>query len=202
VAHQHVATLPNIVTHAPIDVTGLLHHVSEPSRIDPDLLVDLVGRVDVSSSPFGAGEFDLVVSTGLLTQIFSTVVDRGLDPTSLARLTVALRAQHLRLMSCLTKPGGACLLVTELVSSTTVPGLVAMREEELRTCVPRLLASRNFFTGTHPGAIVQALSIEPSANCRPPWVAAIPPWLWRLGETRAYLAFAVAWGSRPATQRG
>src|SRR6188508_2997568 len=89
VTRQGVANLPQVENHAPIDLTGLLDHLPELAPIGPDRLEDLVDHVEASSPALRLRRFDLVVSTGLLTQIFSTVVDPGSEPASLARTVVA-----------------------------------------------------------------------------------------------------------------
>jgi hypothetical protein len=185
-----------VVTHAPVDLAGLRYRLPARTPPEADQVDSLIDYLRTWPARFGVGGFDLVVSTGLLTQLFSPVVGLGLDPRSLAQLVVAIRGQHLRLMSQLASTSGSCVLATELVSSTTVPGLVTMSPAELRRSVPVLLAGRNFFTGTHPGAIVRTLTAERTGSGHQAWVEPITPWLWRLSETRAYLAFAIAWGMR------
>jgi hypothetical protein len=50
-----------------------------------------------------------------------------------------------------------------------------MSQEKLRSCRPGLIAGRIFFTGAHPGAIVDALVAERTGSGDPAWVELIAP---------------------------
>ena len=137
------------------------------------------------------GPFDLVLSAGVLTQMFQTIEDLGLSPeTELARV-LALRTRHLHLLFRLVRPGGAFVLVTDVVSTATAPDLNHCAEAELPACLAQLIEARNFFTGANPSAIWKELNeaAEFSGLCRS--IESHDPWLWPVTAAHHYLTWAV-----------
>jgi hypothetical protein len=106
-------------------------------------------------------------------------------------------ATHLQVILQLTAPGGACLLVTDTISSQSYP------LEELFTpeCGPALLdelaRGSGLFTGTSPRLIMKLLRHDPD---RRPLVQNLyleAPWLWELSPTCTLLVYALAFRRRP-----
>ncbi|EFC84936.1 hypothetical protein [Parafrankia sp. EUN1f] len=143
---------------------------------------DLLGD-PCSTAPLSElrGSFDVVLSAGVLTQLFATVAARYDDPTDLAMHTALLRtrAEHLDQMMKLLRPGGHGLLVVDVVASVTCPELIypaasPSLAEVLDDCIRR----GNFFTGTNPYAIQQAVLDSGLTDCE-----ISDPWIWRIGNT-------------------
>ncbi len=150
--------------------------------------------VEVARAPAapGEGRFDLVVSAAVLTQLVSAAVDAlGSGHPRLDALALALREGHLRVLARLLRPGGRGLLVTDFVSSDTLPELAGAPEERLPGLMRQALAGRNFFTGANPVAIAAWLRADAAAGG--PWrePSLSGPWRWRLTPGRAYLVAAV-----------
>lgn len=184
---------------APADVSGVFAKLAqrENGKQLGDEAIDSCLRT--LSQPHGLGEHDhcdVVASVGLLTQLIDGVIRSVGEPHPRSwELVSAIRTQHLRMMLELTTPGGAAVLVTEIVSSDSCPALLSVDEGGLPELVRREVAARNFFTGTNPAAIQQLLRTdirlaEQLANTR-----FAEPWLWQF-LTRTYAVYALTMRKR------
>lgn len=178
---------------APVDVSGVFTELTEMENAQTReaaierCLRTLAQIPDIDWS----GRCDVVASVGLLTQLIDGVT-RTIDeshPRSW-EIVSALRMQHLRLMLELTAPGGAAVLVTEVVSSDSCPALLSVSETKLPDLLRREIAARNFFTGTNPAALQQLLRTEISLAGQLASVRFSEPWLWTF-FARTYAVFAV-----------
>ena len=106
-------------------------------RLDGDPRVSRVER-DLSARR-GPGNFAVVLSAGLLTQL--------IEPGSPVEDTLALRDRHLAGMARL---GRRAVLVTDTVSTSTAPSLLGLGAGELEPAMAALVAAGNFFTGDQP----------------------------------------------------
>ncbi|WP_212839246.1 class I SAM-dependent methyltransferase [Catellatospora sp. IY07-71] len=155
-------------------------------RLHPD--TDVVDLPDAVSSALGAA--DVVVSATLLTQLLDTAVASGVPPDGLLRL----RDHHLRTIAGLLRPGGAGLLITDVVSSDTCLDLPQVSPDRLGHLLERSIAAGDFFTGTNPFAIVRQLQADSRYGLRP--VGVPSPWRWDVGR-RSYLVCCVVTERRP-----
>jgi hypothetical protein len=137
------------------------------------------------------GPFDVTVSLGVLTQLVQTVVDTGFAADEVPRISLALRDKHLRDLVRLTRPGGRCVLVTDIVSSATAPQLLHTTETDLEPEMARLVARRNFFTGANPYRIVAVLEDDPAFRKDVCDVRLFDPWLWAVTPNRHHLTCAI-----------
>ncbi len=143
-------------------------------------------QTDVSGGPF-----DVTVSLGVLTQLLQAIVDAGFAPDEVPRVSLALRDKHLRDLVRLTRPGGRCILVTDIVSSATAPQLLHTNETDLELEMARLVAARNFFTGTNPYRIVAVLEDDPAFRKEVCDIHLFDPWLWAVTPDRQHLTCAI-----------
>src|SRR5262249_52124995 len=124
-------------------------------------------------------------------QLLQSVVDAGFDRDDLARVSVALRDKHLGDLVSLTRPGGRCVLVTDVVSTATAPGLERVAPVDLEAEMASLVAARNFFTATNPYRLV-ALFEEGERVCPlAPAARRVGPWLWAVTTDRRHLTCAI-----------
>src|SRR5260370_39162212 len=130
---------------------------SQAGRVVLDALCDLK---EASIDELG-GYYDVVLSSGLLTQMFQTIEDRRLDENTELEVVLALRTHHLRLLFDLVAPGGAFVLSTDVVSTATAPELRNCPEALLSGRLAKLIEARNFVTGAHPSAIWKELTEQP-----------------------------------------
>ena len=100
--------------------------------------------------------FSVVVSVCLLSQMVDSL--EGLLTSSHARFqdaVVAMRNTHLALLANWTRarspasasPTGWAALISDMVSSTTVPELTKVADDELLSLQHRLVEQHNFFHG-------------------------------------------------------
>jgi hypothetical protein len=185
--------------HPGVDVTGVLDDLARWSPhtavTDQDLAACRdrpVGQV----SPVFPGPFDVVASTCLLSQLIGSVVrSLGAGHPRFIEVVQAVRLGHLLLLTELLTPGGSGVLVTDVVSSDTAPGLGAVSEEQLYGVLVRLINQRNFFHGVNPAALLGALRNDPALAPRVEAVQSLRPWLWNLGP-RTYAVWAATFRRR------
>jgi hypothetical protein len=96
----------------------------------------------------------------------------------------------------LLEPGGTGLLVTDVVSSETLPPLGSTPDEALPALLAQCLASRNFFSGTNPAPILDCLRRNSWFAARIESAEPISPWKWDLGP-RWYIVYAIRFRRHP-----
>ncbi|MEQ8788622.1 MAG: hypothetical protein RIC55_20095 [Pirellulaceae bacterium] len=200
IERQPTPVQAKIVVNGGVDVTGVLGSLDplrdpsgHPSGDAPfDASVGALGRRVELDLP---GPFEAVASIGLLTQLIESAVDLvGREHPRLIEAIAALRAAHLRLLADLLAPGGRGVLVTELVSSDTFPGLADVAEAALPRVVGELLAGKNFFSGVNPAVIKSLLESDPLSELVRD-VEVTLPWRWQFVD-RTYAVYAVAFTRR------
>ncbi len=149
-----------------------------------------------TAQPSGLPEpADVVVSIGLITQLVEAAVKMSGEANAVApdspgiNLVQAIRRRHLRLLSELTSPGRSAILVTEVVSSKTLPELPSTSPNQLPALLQSCLATGNFFTGLHPGILYTELN-SPEIGGGFEQVRMTPPWLWQF-TARTYAVVAL-----------
>lgn len=179
---------------APFDVTGAfteLESIKQNNELDR-CLSRLMQTPDLGEHE----NFSVVASVGLLTQLIDAVGRTvGESHPRFWEVVAAVRAQHLRLMLNLTSPGGAAVLVTEVVSSTSCPELLSMSESELPELLRREISAKNFFTGTNPAALQHLLHTAPGIAGELSDVRFTEPWLWQF-LARTYAVYGVTMRKR------
>jgi hypothetical protein len=141
------------------------------------------------------GPYDVVVSTTLLTQLISLAVEGlGNEHPNLIDVILAIRNGHLRLLARLLCSRGAALLVTDVVSSDTLPELVVASPDALAGLLDAALALRNFFTGANPYALAAPFRRDVVLYQAVTDVSMVEPWRWQVGPRRYYLVSALSFG--------
>ena len=138
-------------------------------------------------------KFDVVVSTCLLTQLIDAVVQTlGRENQWVVPLTIGVRDGHLNLMTSLCKADGQRVLITDFVSSDTMPELASADDPESVLGLARhAIDSRNFFTGANAFSIREKL-VELKQVTNQDAVEIAPPWRWQIGQ-RYYLVTALSY---------
>lgn len=177
------------------DLTGILELLEgvQEGHTDVD---QVLSALATHQTQVPGGPFDVTVSLGVLTQLLQAVVDAGFTPDQVARVSLALRDKHLRDLVRLTRPGGRCVVVTDIVSTATAPQLLHTPETELEPEMARLIAAQNFFTGANPYRIVAVLEDDPEFREEVCNVCLSNPWLWAVTRDRHHLACAIVIGRR------
>ena len=134
---------------------------------------------------------DVVVSTCVLSQLLSAMTHLVTDrhPQFLP-LIQAVRRGHLIRILQLLKPGGRGILISDLVSSETTPELTSVNEANLPKLLAQALATGNFFSGLHPGVMLQDLGTVPGIASLIESPVMTVPWRWQMGP-RTYAVYAM-----------
>ena len=139
----------------------------------------------------GGERFDAVASLSLLTQLIERVVQRvGPDHPRLPRFAEAVRAGHLRTLAGLLEPGGVGLLVTDLFSDATAPGLADVPPDDVPEFVVAEVGRGNVFHGVHPSTLLDTLRSDPVLAPRIGPTQLLKPWVWTT-DRRAFAVTAV-----------
>lgn len=182
----------NIQIEPAIDLSGVVTELGQYPQSATDAEAEiLANKAQNVSEIIDARQFDVVVSTCMLTQLLDSVLKAvgDLHPHK-HFLMIALRDGHLKLMSKAIRPGGSGLLVTDFVSSDTLPELEDASGESVLTIARQAIEDRNFFTGTLPWAIKDSLSKMLLESGDQPWEIH-SPWKWQIGSDRSYLVTAI-----------
>ena len=172
-----------------VDLSGILNEL-DSMRTDPAKIDLAIERMN-DQTEMGK-TYDVAVSTCLLTQMIDSVVlSLGVDHPRFVDLVYAVRDHHLRLLCRLTKPGGTGLIVTDFVSSDTLPGLFSTSDEQLASLLGQAIGAGNFFTGTKPGDLLSRLQTEAVTKTPLAGSEIHAPWRWHLGD-RVFAVCAIS----------
>ena len=198
VTRQGVANVTAIRLHE-VDLTaslGVMAQWSPMSTIADAEIAAFAERPVQSVTGVLPGPFEVVASTCILSQLIEAVTQSlGVAHPRFLELVQAVRVGHLRLLMELVAPGGAGILISDVVSSETVPALDKLSEEELPRALVQLLRARNFFHGLNPAIVERLFKIDPEVSQQITGLHPMGPWRWNFGS-RIYLVYAIrAWKS-------
>lgn len=145
--------------------------------------LDLSGLSDSApgTARITAPDFDLVVSTCVVSQLLETV-SRVLPPgLHRDRIMLQVRDAHIRLMTGLMAPGGTGIVVTDMAEADSDLDSSAPPEPASAT---ELARKGSYFLGLDPKGIQQALGAVRNLQQSEPWT-------WQLDPVRRYLVQAV-----------
>ncbi len=182
-----------LVPHAGVDLSGLLDLLAGWDRRAPSPAeIDAAVRAAAGGVALPVSDLGLCLSSCLLTQMILSIVDRlGERHPRAVDLVRALRTGHLLAIAGSLRRDGLGVIVSDMVSSDTVPGLPATPPGAMRKRMEALVRGRNFFTGANPYVIAAALEQQPELAPLVRDVQLSEPWLWQIAERRCYLVFAV-----------
>lgn len=179
---------------APADVSGAFSELTEMTDERPvgEETINRCLQALTQLPELGAqAHCEVVASVGLFTQLIDGALQSvGESHPRSWELVSAVRTQHLRLLLELTVPGGAAVLVTEVVSSDSCPELLSVKENNLPELLRREINARNFFTGTNPAALQHLLRTEAALAHQLADVRFTEPWLWPF-MARTYAVYGV-----------
>ena len=180
-----------IRVYAPIDIAAPLMSLSGFGSLDTAQRFEFLSAVESAEMPDSLPVSDVVVSTCLLSQLLDSA-SHIVPPESPDFLPViqAVRRGHLLRLLRLTAPAGRVLLITDLVSSDTVPELAKTLSAELPKLMFQCLQSGNFFSGLNPAVVQHDIQHIPSCIELCTSSRILPPWHWHLGP-RSFAVYAV-----------
>ena len=191
---QGLADHPGLHRHGNLDLTGMLGAIAGWSPLGSISDAELEAMVDWPPRRVGLalpGPFDAVASTCLLSQLVGNAFHSiGEAHPRFLEVVRALRLGHLRLLASLARPGGRVVLVTDVVSSDRLPGLVEWPEPSLAGLIPRLASEKGLIHGVNPAELLSLFRLDPVLSKTLDDVRTIPPWRWRL-HSRTYLVCRV-----------
>lgn len=147
--------------HGGIDLTGCWQLLGNRERGESltDSEIDHVVKCFASSAPPFTGPFDVVASTCVVSQLIEgALLVLGQSHPRLLEAVLSVRASHLRLMTQLLPPGGRGVLITDFVSSATLPALQEPAEPIWPSLLDEVTARGNFFHGLNPPNLLAALA--------------------------------------------
>ena len=185
VARQGLAGNGALRLYGGVDLTGQIEAMEAWSSQDEQAAIDVeevVSRPVAHVAGLLPGPFDVVVSACVLSQLIEAVVASiGAEHPRFLECLQAVRLGHLRLLSALTAPGGTAVLVTDIVSSDTLPELATVSDAQLPPLLVEAVHAQNFFHGVNPAIVAMLFRSDPvlSDELSPP--ALLTPWRWDLG---------------------
>ena len=197
-ARQSMVHPSRVNFHGGIDITGVLETMStlRPGQVSQESVNRCVRKARDFEGLSFLGNFDTVVSTCLLTQLFDSV---GFLSGSLhlpSELIRALRLRHLHLLAELLSPGGVGILVTDFASSDIVRNLADVPLKTLPVLVDQLGRRGLMFSGTNPWEVRSVLEEHPFLSSLVDQVEVVDPWLWQLAPRRCFLVSAIRFRRR------
>jgi hypothetical protein len=189
VARQGVKDAGAIRLHAPVDLTGIagLTAAWRGRAVSGAEVAEAVRSAREDGSSLGGGEFDVVLSPCVLSQLLMGVRELlGKDHPGWPGLKAAIIGRHLSTVSRSTRPGGRGVMVVDLASSRVVPGLGRAGEAEVPDVMRMCVRDRRCFHGLEPaelGRVFRQVGVTEAAVS--------PPWVWHLGFGKAFLCYGM-----------
>lgn len=198
VEQQSLHETPTVVLHGGVDLLGITELTANPSATQQNTVnVDHLLNHFRTSVPPPCQHCDVVASVCLLSQLIEAMVNLvGGDHPRLPELVTAVRCHHVQRLLQATRPGGRAVLITEILSSDTFPGLTALPEPSLRSALAQQINMRNFYTGLNPAILESLAGREPAIGQLCNGIAAHPPWRWDFGPRTYAVAAYEARASR------
>jgi hypothetical protein len=194
VARQGHADDPKFIVHAGADLSGLSPFFDR-DRSAQNLDIAAGQAASVRDSPVAAG-CEVVASVCLLTQLLELATEYpGETHSRYLEFVRAIRLGHLRMLIQQVARGGTGVLVTDLVSTDSDPGLASVPDEHLDERVRSLIEQRNFFTGVNPAVLHALFTTDPEISVMVTDVEMISPWRWDLGP-RVYAVYGIRFRKR------
>ena len=153
----------------------------------PELMEQLKQVAEQNNPDIESGKFSVVASTCILSQlmlkIHECVPEKNED---FAHLMFNVRKRHIELMLDCLSPGGIGLLITDFVSSDSLPEILTT--DRLQQVLQKGIAEKNFFHGMNPQRIHQTFG-EDSVRQQIDSLEVTSPWRWQTWR-RVYACMA------------
>jgi hypothetical protein len=187
-----------VVTHAGLDLTGLLHRIDQLAEGVPGdaALADLGTTAAAALARTIGRTFDVVLSDCIVSQLPMPFRDALLlDRDEWQRLQIALDRTHFTTMAALTRPGGAGVIACDVLSSQDEPALLQYASPATWDALGAALAQRighgDLALDPSPPQLLALLQSPDLARLieRP---RLTEPWTWNLGDG-LQLVCAILW---------
>ena len=184
-----------IVLKAGVDLSGILAELDSMQRKDSVTEAEVTAVILAARvAPLGVdlGKWDVVVSMCMISQLLDSAamalgaakggaLSHVLGPrhSMQAELMLAVRDGHLALLDKITSRGGSTILISDFVSSETLPEMLEVPDNKFQQLVQQAVADRNFFTGLNPAVLLDRLGR--AAAERQQSVRMRGLWRWHMG---------------------
>lgn len=188
----HPTVLQKVRFLGAADVTGMLDHFEEWKQGTAEYSPEWLQKAREPKLECTDRNYSVVLSACLLTQLIDSVVKTvGENSPLLLPMIFAVRDGHLDLAMRLMTEQSCLLLVTDFVSSDTLPELKSSKSiEEMQATIHNAIAKGNFFTGVNPMAIAEKIQRK-ILNEEEQLVHMSVPWKWRFKD-RCYCVACIA----------
>jgi hypothetical protein len=182
----HVVGRRIVVVEA--DVTGVAQIVDAwAGRTPTDAEIDRL-VVAMREGGEGGGPADVVLSTGLLSQLSAWLLDAvGIDHPRATEVVLAVRDAHVRTLLRTLWPGGVGIVVTDLTSSRQVANLDRANAERCREIFDEVVRQARAYTGTDPIGLTHSIGQQIGSDAG---VEITAPWRWDVTPSRSHLTYA------------
>lgn len=198
--YQQLSGDARIVIHDACDLSGIAVWLNgqSPERIgSPDFLIEAANVALSAPLPDLPDDVDVVASTCLLSQLIESLeASIGRHKSNYLNVLFALRNRHLKMLYELPRPNGRALLITDFVSSDTVPDMNSIPDVALADHAMQWIASQNFFTGLNPYALCALIEQDSWFASRTQKLLLSRPWKWQFVQ-RMYAVCAIDVRLRP-----
>jgi hypothetical protein len=193
VAQQKLAGDPRVELIGGIDLADnkrlLERHSREPSQ---ELFANILQRSAIPSIS-RLDKYDVVASICILSQLLGKVVACVEDrDEKFIELLKTVRRSHLNIIFNALNKGGTGILVTDFVSSDSLPDLLETTDLELT--ITTAIESNNYFHGLNPHQVARVLT-ESDFKQRLQTLDVTAPWRW-VTALRVYACFALVFNVR------
>ena len=189
VSKQQASNLANLELLDGVDLFGATKVLRSYDQSKDESLMDGIFQAVTGHEIPQLGTYDCVASTCLLSQLLCQV-SNAMD-VSHARFVdalTAIRSRHLNLMKSALNPGGHALLITDVVSSDSLPELLK-EDVNLQETLRAAIARKNFFHGLNPAALSNMMTDKELASEITSFSIS-EPWRW-VAPMRTYCCFAI-----------
>jgi hypothetical protein len=185
------STREKVVLHAPVDLSGFTSRLDEWGESFPDdatlgqAAVAAAWRIVEQVMQKRESPFDVVLSAGVLSQLTIQFLRACVTTReNWGRLSGAVTVLHLVTLAESLRSGGAGVLVVDVLSTKTAPGLSALvgrGPDDLAAYVEREAGAGAIALQPHPFTLLQQMQSPGLATLmQNPSLTA--PWLWNLGD--------------------
>lgn len=189
VSKQQALNFPNLELLGGVDLFGAsqvlesYHQAKDEASFDT--ILETVSQHEIPQ----VGTYDCVASTCLLSQLLFEA-SKTIDETHprFVHVLRAIRLRHLKLMKSALNPGGHGLLITDIVSSDSLPELLE-EEIDLKETLRVAVDEKNFLHGLNPAMITRAVADKAFAG-ELTSVSISEPWRW-VAPAKTYGCFAI-----------
>ena len=162
-----------------LDITGVDKNLTQFKRQPSRKLLDQIIMAARDYLPRGLQSYKVVASTCLLSQLLAKATDCvGESDHRFIEFLIAIRKRHVEIMLDILEPGGTGVLITDFVSSESLPELFSVPTKDLQSLLQKAIQEKNYLHGLNP-KMVAAVFHDSSVSERITSLKVSIPWRWQ-----------------------